>query len=376
MNRIPGLMVVALTLIAGAPLAYSQTTDELIAQAVRPLPEDLRAGATVYRYDAQTGERIVLRAGTNHVECVPDDGEGFTRCESRHMGPRRDLAAKLEAQGVTGEALQAALAEAEADGTIEPVPFGTIVYRGYGEGDRIQLLWVVRLPNAMSGDLAMSTASQRDASIAGQGLPWMMREGTPAAHLMIPINATELSNPGGAATRASTKAIADPIEQALLPLPEDLKAGATVARYDAKTGKREVLRQGSNSIECQPYDPETQFIRCYHASRSAELELRAQLASQGKTEEEVQAAVSAAMAAGTIEERPFGAIDYRVYQDDDRIKYLWVLRLPNATSEQLGMSTGSQRDNALAGQGLPWMMREGTPAAHLMIPINGTELSN
>ena len=376
MRRSQGLMAAALALLASAPLAYAQSADELIAKAVSPLPEDLRAGATVYRYDPETGERIVLRQGTNHVECVPDDGEGFTRCESRRTGPRRDLAAKLEAQGVAGEALQAALAEAEADGTIEPMPFGTIVYRGYPEDDRIRLLWVVRLPNAMSEDLAMSTASQRVPSIAGQGLPWLMREGTPAAHLMIPINATELSNPGAATMRASTKTITDPIEQALLPLPEDLRAGATVARYDAKTGKREVLRQGANAIECQPYDPDTQFIRCYHASRAAELELRAQLASQGRTDEEIQAAVDAAIAAGTVPERPFGAIDYRLYQDDDRIKYLWVLRLPNATSEELGMPTGSQRDNALAGHGLPWMMREGTPAAHLMIPINGTELSN
>jgi hypothetical protein len=40
------------------------------------------------------------------------------------------------------------------------------------------------------------------------------------------------------------------------------------------------------------------------------------------------------------------------------------------------MPTGSQRDNSLAGRGRPWMMREGTPGAHLMIPINGTDLSN
>jgi hypothetical protein len=40
------------------------------------------------------------------------------------------------------------------------------------------------------------------------------------------------------------------------------------------------------------------------------------------------------------------------------------------------MPTCSQRDNSLAGKGTPWMMLEGTPGAHLMIPINGTELSN
>jgi hypothetical protein len=71
-----------------------------------------------------------------------------------------------------------------------------------------------------------------------------------------------------------------------------------------------------------------------------------------------------------------GSIAYRLYEEDDRLKLLWVLRLPNATSAELGMSTAAQRDNSLAGRGLPWMMREGTASAHLMIPINGTELSN
>jgi len=40
---------------------------------VRPLPADLQAGAAVFRYDEQTGERIVLRTGSNHVECHPRD---------------------------------------------------------------------------------------------------------------------------------------------------------------------------------------------------------------------------------------------------------------------------------------------------------------
>jgi hypothetical protein len=30
----------------------------------------------------------------------------------------------------------------------------------------------------------------------------------------------------------------------------------------------------------------------------------------------------------------------------------------------------SQRDAALKGHGLPWMMLEGTSGAHIMIPIN------
>lgn len=360
----------------GTVAANAQSNEELIAQAVRPLPEDLRSGAGVYRYDRATGRRVVVRQGTNHVECIPEDENGFARCETVRTASRRDLAAKLTAEGVAGEALQAKLVEAERAGTIEPVPFGSVLYRAHAQDSRIQLLWVVRLPHATSEQLALPTASQRDPSLAGQGLPWMMLEGTPAAHLMIPVNGTTLSNAGGAKQRTDTKTISDPVEQALLPLSDDLKGGATVARYDMSAGERHVLRQGSNTIECQPLDATTKFIRCYHIGGAPELELRAKLTSQGKSADEIDKEVAAAIAAGTISAQPFGAMSYRLYQDDDRIKYLWVLRLPNATAEELGLSTESQRDGALLGHGLPWMMREGTPAAHLMIPINGTELSN
>jgi hypothetical protein len=44
--------------------------------------------------------------------------------------------------------------------------------------------------------------------------------------------------------------------------------------------------------------------------------------------------------------------------------------VPYATHEQLGLSTVSQRDGALKGHGLPWMMLEGTAGAHIMVPIN------
>jgi len=377
MTRVLGSVTAAFAgLLSVFPLG-AQTVDELIAQAVRPLPEDLRADATVFHYDAETGERNVLRQGTNHVECLRRSAEtGFTRCHPVSTAARRDLSARLQAQGMSGDEVDAALAAAEAAGTIEPVPFASLRYRLYEDDDRIQLLWIVALPNAMAEDLAMPTASQRDSSLAGRGLPWMMREGTPSAHLMIPINGTELSNAGGVTTRMDTKAVDDLVTQATLPLPEDLKATATVVTYDPETGERKVLRQGSSRIECQPRSPSTGFTRCYHELQAPERALGGKLRAQGKSEAEVGAEIAAARIAGTIPERPYGALDYRLYEDDDRLRLLWILRVPNATSEELGMPTGSQRDNSLAGRGTPWMMREGTPAAHLMIPINGTALSN
>ena len=223
----------------------------------------------------------------------------------------------------------------------------------------------------------MSLESQRDPSLAGMGRPWMMREGTPGAHLMIPINGTKLSNKGDDVEPLDTKALAksDPVKHATLPLPADLRDGASVISYD-DMGNRQVLRAGTNMMECQVRDENSGFTRCYHKNLGAEADMRARLSAEGKSVPEVSEAIDAARADGTLNAAPFGSLAYRLYEEEDRLKLLWVLRLPNAMSADLGMSTESQRDPSLDGEGLPWMMREGTPSAHLMIPINGTELSN
>ena len=146
--------------------------------------------------------------------------------------------------------------------------------------------------------------------------------------------------------------------------------------YNKKTGERMTLREGTNMIVCQPRDEESGFTRCGHKENLPSMDLAAKLRAEGNSNEEIQAATAAAQEAGTIPARKFGGLFYRLYEEDDRLKLLWVLRVPDATAADLGMPTGSQRDNSLAGKGTPWMMREGTPGAHLMIPINGTELSN
>jgi hypothetical protein len=227
----------------------AQSVDELIAEAVRPLPEDLRAEATVYTYD-DAGNRVVIRQGTNQVECVPKNPDtGFIRCNATSNAARMDYTAKLRAQGLSGAELNDALAEAVNEGSIDDMVFGSIRYRLYDGDDNIKLLWIVQLPYAMADDLGMPTGNQFQNSLAGQGRPWLMQEGTANAHVMIPINGTESSNMGGMTTRLNTLAIMDPVEQATLPLPEEFRAQATVVQYDEETGARQVLRQGSNMME-------------------------------------------------------------------------------------------------------------------------------
>ncbi len=181
-----------------------------------------------------------------------------------------------------------------------------------------------------------------------------------------------LAVPASAPAQSTDQQIAD----AVLPLPEDLKAGATVVTHDADTGARKVLRQGTNQVECQPPDMEAMQTVCYSTSFAPQFDLMAKLAAEGKSPEEVQAGVAAAREAGTLAPPTFGSMGYALRHDDRRIKLLWVMAVPGATSESIGVSTESQRNNALKGQGRPWLMLAGTPNAHIMIPINGTPLSS
>jgi len=173
-----------------------------------------------------------------------------------------------------------------------------------------------------------------------------------------------------AGATATAEPVDDQIAQAVLPLPEDLQAGATVVTYDPATGARKVLRRGTNSIECEPKNPEDGFTRCYSNLTVPRRELEAKLRAEKKSDKEIQDAVQAAIKAGTIKAPPFGTMSYRLSSKDGVIKRLWVMSVPYATPESIGVSTVSQRDGALKGQGLPWLMLAGTAGAHVMIPIN------
>jgi hypothetical protein len=356
-------VVAALTL--ASPLlmaAQAPSVEAQIKEAVAILPEDLRADATVVTYDPATGARKVLRQGTNFLECQPKMADGFERCYNKSLASRRDLEAKLRAEKKTDEQVSQGVAAAIKGGTLPTPPPGMMSYRGYDKSDRIQKLWVWSAPNATPESIGVSTASQRDAAIAGKGLPWMMNPGTPGAHVMIPIN------PAPKTTSISDEA-ADEISQAVLPLPDDLRAGATVYKYDPTTGERKVLRQGTNMLECTPRGADG-FTWCYHKVSAPRRDLAAKLHAQKKTDKEIEAAVAEAMKAGTIKPTPFGTMSYRLYGQRDRIRLLWVISVPGATPESIGVTTASAREDALENRGTPWLMLPGTAGAHIMIPIN------
>ena len=352
---------VSAAVVVTSGVAAAQSNDALIAEATKILPAVLRGTATVVQYDAATGERKVLRQGTGLFECQPRMADGFARCYSKTLGPRRDLEAKLKAQKKSDEEIAKAVQAAIKDGTL-PAPKPMMSYRQYDKRDRIQNLWVISLPNSTPEAVGVSTVSQRDAALEGKGLPWMMLPGTPGAHIMIPINPP-------AKNSQITDQASDEITQATLPLPEDLRAGATVYKYDPKSGERIVLRKGTNAVECQPRG-EDGFTWCYNVVGAARRDFSAKLRAQGKKPEEIQAAVAKATADGILKPTPFGTMSYRLYGKKDRIQLLWVLSVPGATPESIGVSDESGRDEAIGGDGHPWLMLAGQPGAHIMIPIN------
>jgi hypothetical protein len=364
-NIILAAVAVALSGPVGAAAQQSgaaSSVEQRIAETVKVLPKDLRDGATVVSYDSSTGARTVLRQGTNFIECQTQMADGFIRCYSQTLRPRRDLEAKLRAQKKSDKEVQEGVAAAMKDGSLPPAAKGMMSYRAYDKRDRIQDLWVISLPNATPQGVGVSTTSQRDAALEGKGLPWMMLPGTPGAHIMIPINPP-------VKTSTITDQATDEITQATLPLPEDLRANAAVFKYDAKTGERISLRAGTGVIECLPRG-EDSFTWCYNKSTAKRRDFQEKLRAQGKSQKEIQEATDAAVKAGTLESTPFGTMSYRLYAKKDRIQLLWVLSVPGATPESIGVSTGSQRDAAIAGDGRPWLMLPGTPGAHIMIPIN------
>lgn len=171
-------------------------------------------------------------------------------------------------------------------------------------------------------------------------------------------------------SQAQAPTVQQQIDQAVMALPPDLRAGATVVTYDPATGTRTVLRQGTNSLECEPADPHSGFIRCYSNLVAPRRQQEAKLRAQKKPEKDIDRILDAETKAGTLKAPPFGTMYYRLATRPDVIHWLWVMTVPNATQESIGVSTKSQRDAALQGHGLPWLMRGGTPQAHIMIPIN------
>ena len=166
--------------------AMAQSKDEQIKVATSALPAAMRADATVISYDSK-GLPQVLRQGSNHIFCVNSSTpERFAvSCRGETMRPIADFQAKEKADGKDAKAIQADTDSAYTAGKLMRPPVGTTIYNRGGKTEaEATSMWVVLVPNVKGEDLGLPTMKVNASS------PWMMRSGTPGAHIMMPQTAS------------------------------------------------------------------------------------------------------------------------------------------------------------------------------------------
>ena len=180
-----------LTLVALAPIMGCQAqipnADEQIAGAVLPAPEDLRDGATVLGYDAD-GDLVTVREGTNDLTCLadqPGDDQFHAACYHNALEPYMARGRALRAEGVTGgESFTVRHQEAEA-GTLAMPSEPAAVYNMSAPLEEFDpatakvTLYALYIPYASQANTGIPEKP------GPPGTPWIMRGGTPSAHIMI-----------------------------------------------------------------------------------------------------------------------------------------------------------------------------------------------
>jgi hypothetical protein len=170
---------------------------------------------------------------------------------------------------------------------------------------------------------------------------------------------------------AQGSAIAPAEEQiaaAVLPLPADARASATVLGY-ASDGKLTTLRKGTGSMICLARDPkQSQFhVACYHESMEPFMARGRELRASGVTGTQVDSVRFREARAGTLKVPNHPASLYSLTGGTFDVstktapgaRSLYVVYIPYATTATTGLSDKPQ-------EGAPWIMFPGTPKAHIM----------
>ena len=160
----------------------------------------------------------------------------------------------------------------------------------------------------------------------------------------------------------------DQIAAAVLPLPADARATATVLGYGAD-GKLTTLRKGTGTMICLADDPkETRFhVACYHDSMEPFMARGRELRSSGVTGTQVDTVRFREAKAGSLKipTHPSSLYSLTGGTFDPATKtapgarWLYVVYIPYATAASTGLS------DKPAGNA-PWIMFPGTPKAHIM----------
>lgn len=160
------------------------------------------------------------------------------------------------------------------------------------------------------------------------------------------------------------------IAAAVLPLPESMRAAATVVSVDK--GVETVLRKGTNGMVCTADQPGDQvfYVNCFHETVHALMRRAGELSRElnGKRldeaiESEIKAGKLKAPATPSIGFQmrgPLNGYDPATNTVSKEIKTWQMVMIPYATGASLSLPEKSDRD-------MPWVMQAGTWGAHIMI---------
>ena len=165
---------------------------------------------------------------------------------------------------------------------------------------------------------------------------------------------------------------------AVLPLPEQMRADATVMRIDS-TGHVVLVRQGANGMVCMRFVPGEGAwdARCYEETMfQAVLRMR-ELFRSGVAPGSIGPRIDAEMKAGTLKVPTHPAAGYRVLGGRDaydpatgiatpQLDVWQSIHVPFATAKQLGFPDESTVSDTQVTE-VPFVMASGTGWAHVMI---------
>lgn len=172
------------------------------------------------------------------------------------------------------------------------------------------------------------------------------------------------------AQQPSIPPAAQQIAAAVLPLPADMRANATVMGY-REANKLVVLRQGTNGMTCLAlYVVRGNFhVACYADSLEPFMARGRALREQGMNPQQVDTVRFAEVASGRLRMPAMGSL-YSLSAPKENFDAatntlkgaapLTVVYVPNATPATIGIS-------AVPTSNGPWLMFPGTPKAHIMI---------
>ncbi|HSJ16325.1 MAG TPA: hypothetical protein VK939_18100 [Longimicrobiales bacterium] len=160
------------------------------------------------------------------------------------------------------------------------------------------------------------------------------------------------------------------INAALLALPAEFRADATVLGYRADASGLVPLREGTGAFICladDPADAPRFHVACYH--RSLEAFMARGRALRAENVENVDSVRYAEIEAGTLDMPLAPAALYSLSAEEGEpdpatgevagARPLYVIYISGATAESTGIS-------AQPKPGAPWLMFPGTPRAHIM----------